>query len=828
MKFALRRKSLIRNSHYIAQSIGAKHPDTRALEVKHLLWDSRQLSTSEGALFFAIRGQNHDGHAFIAELYRKGVRLFVVEHDPQIAYADALYLKVDNSLKALQRLGAKIRQDSKAAHYAVTGSNGKTITKEWLWRLLEGPHKVFRNPKSYNSQIGVPISLWEMEDDTDIAISEAGVSQPGEMEALADILQPIGGIFTNIGSAHGENFPDLPAKVLEKLKLFKGSEFIIYPFDDLQLREVLSAEAAALKAELRPWSFQKREDCAYFEILNRKTDYCRFNFHWEGQVAEFEIPFSDDASLENVGNALYFSLSLGHDKDHLRNCLLQLAPVEMRLQMKKGREQSLIIDDAYNSDLESLRIALHFLDEHGRDRQKILVISDLLQSSFKGEALYAHVRDIVQRYDLEQIYAIGPQLKQFGLGDLRVTYYDSTEAFIQEIHHLDWRDKAVLLKGSRPFEFERIDRRLSLKHHETVLEVYLDRLVHNLNYYRSRLQEGQKLMVMVKAFAYGSGSEEVARVLQFHGVDYLAVAYADEGVALRKAGVYMPIMVLNTETEALFEMIEYNLEPEVYSLLRLKEVAAIASQINKELKIHLKLETGMHRLGFEATDVEEMIEILKANPNLKVVSAFSHLAASDDPQERDFTLGQIRTLSEVSNKIEDSLGYTFLRHIANTGAIEDYPEAYFDMVRLGIGLYGVASHPEEQKKLRLVSELKATVSQVKRVKAGDTVGYGRTWVAPNDTRIAVVSIGYADGFPRSLSNGKGQVLIRGVLYSVVGRVCMDMIMVEVKDAPVTEGDEVLIFGLDLPIQKMAAAMGTIPYEVLTGISSRVKRLYFMS
>ncbi len=828
MKSAPKKRNLIRDSLYIAKAIGAEHPWQESQMVRHLLWDSRQLSTIQGTLFFAIRGQNHDGHAFVDELYNKGLRLFVVEQDPEIAYADALYLKVDNSLKALQALGKRIRLDSKAQFFAVTGSNGKTITKEWLWRLMDGPQKVFRNPKSYNSQIGVPLSLWEMEDNTEVAILEAGLSMPGEMQALQKILGPKAGIFTNIGSAHGENFSNITEKVKEKLSLFTDSEYFVFPYDDKDLKQVLYKQDDLFQLKFKPWSFEAVPGCAQMEILQRKSDYCRFKFHWDDQSALFEIPFGDAASLENVGNALYLALIEGWPVAHLQDRLLQLAPVQMRLQMKRGREQSLLIDDSYNSDLESLRLALHFLDEHGRDRKKILVLSDLLQSSFKGSALYKQVLDIIQRFKLEHIYAIGPRLKQYGLGDLPVSYFDSTEAFIQELHRIDWRDRAILLKGSRPFRFERIDHRLSLKHHETVLEVHLDRLVHNLNYYRGRLMPEQKLMVMVKAFAYGSGSEEVARVLQFHGVDYLAVAYADEGVALRKAGVYMPIMVLNTESEALYEMMEYDLEPEVYSLHRLQEVAEIAQQSNKDLKIHLKLETGMNRLGFTEADLEELAQLLISNPKLRVQSCFSHLAASDDPGEADFTRAQISRFRKMSDFIEEGLDYSFMRHIANTGAIENYPEAYFDMVRLGIGLYGVAAHPEEQEKLRAVSELKATVSQVKKVAKAESVGYGRTWYAEKDTRIAVVSIGYADGFPRSLSNGRGQVKIGSDLFPVVGRVCMDMIMVEIADAEVNEGDEALIFGADLPIQKMAEAIGTIPYEVLTGISSRVKRIYYMA
>lgn len=819
---------MIRTSQYIAKAIGSNHPDREELRVKRILLDSRQLSTSDGTLFFALRGKNHDGHDHLSALIDKGVKLFVVEEVPAEVQAKALFLQVKNSFEALQALAARIRQELDPNLIAITGSNGKTIVKEWLWRLMDGPHKVYRNPKSYNSQVGVPLSLWDLVEDADFGIFEAGISQPGEMANLAKILQPNWGIFTNIGTAHGENFSSQELKIREKLKLFEKAEHLIYPNYHPSLSREIEAFAQDHEISLYPWSFEQQEGAAYFEILNKTSHSCEFNFYWADQQANFSIPFTDEASLQNVGNALYLALLLDYDIAFLQARIQQLQPVEMRLQMKEGREASLIINDAYNSDLESLRIALHSLAAHGKDRERVLVLSDLHQSPFKKEELYEKVAEIVAAFDLERVIAIGGELREFGLKSKQVHYFETTSEFLQAIHQFPWRDRAVLLKGSRYFAFERIDRVLSLKRHETVLEVHLDRLVHNLNFYRSRLRQDQKLMVMVKAFAYGSGSEEVARVLQFHGVDYLAVAYADEGIALRKSGVHMPIMVLNTETEALAEMLEYDLEPEIYSLQRLKEIDALSQNLGQRVAIHLKLETGMHRLGFEAQELDEVLEILQKNSLLKVESAFSHLAASEDPEERDFTLSQISALQEMTEKISMSLGYSFLRHIANTGAIENYPEAYFDMVRLGIGLYGVAAHPEEQKHLRQVTELKATVSQVKRVKAGGTVGYGRTWKASTDSRIAVISIGYADGFPRRLGNGKAQIMIGAKLYPVVGNVCMDMLMVEVGNDAVKEGDEALIFGLDYPIQILAEALETIPYEVLTGISPRVKRLYYMS
>lgn len=817
------------DSLQIAQAIGAIHPERAPQKVVGIVFDSRQFVGGTHQIFFALKGKHHNGHHYIYTLYQQGVRVFVVEELPQDGMEAAIFLQVPNSLQALQDLAKTIRSQVNPQLIAVTGSNGKTVVKEWLYRLLAHQAKAYRSPKSFNSQIGVPLSLWAMPEDTDLGIFEAGISLPGEMQKLQEILKPEGGIFTNIGSAHGENFASLEAKIEEKLQLFSEAKFLVYPADQDLLNQKIRAFAQSRELELKDWSYEPNKASAYLEVISRKVDSCQFRFHTPTQILEAEIPFGDEASLQNAANALYLALSLGYEPADLQKALLALSPVEMRLEMKDGHQNTLLINDAYNSDLESLRVALHFLAEHGRDRPKVLILSDMLQTGLAPDALHAAMSTIISAHNLEAVFAIGAQLKALPLNlSVAAHYFADTDDFLAQMSRYNWQERAILLKGSRVFAFERIDHFLARQRHETVLEIHLNRLVHNLNFYRSRLKPGTRLMVMVKAFAYGAGSEEVARVLAFHGVDYLAVAYADEGVALRKAGIKLPILVLNPEQSALDSFFEYDLEPEIYSFSRLQDFKALAAIRQQRLKIHLKLETGMNRLGFCKAELVELVEALHESSYLELASAFSHLAASDDPAEADFTREQIALYREMTAYLEAHLPQGFLKHIANTGAIEAFPEAYFDMVRLGIGLYGVAAHPQEQAQLLPVAELKATVSQCKKVAKGDSVGYGRSWRAPADGHIAVISIGYADGFSRSLSNGKGVVLIRGKRYPIIGRVCMDMCMIYFGDDGVQEGDEVLIFGEALPVQEMAEAMNTIAYEVLTGISARVKRVYFMA
>ncbi len=818
-----------RDSAQIAFYLGIKHPETPARPVKRILFDSRQFNGSEGQIFFALKGRHHDGHDYLDELYSRGVRVFVVQDLPQASHPDAIFLQVHDSLQALQSLGRKIREEINPELYAITGSNGKTIVKEWLYQITSEHSIAFRSPKSYNSQIGVPLSLWSMPSETQLGIFEAGISMPDEMPLLQDILKPKGGIFTNIGSAHGENFDNQEQKIKEKLQLFREADFVVCPADDPLLMDQIRLFAQGKNLEIYDWSFEKSQARAWLEIKSRQADQCNFSFHTEKETLRCSIPFGDEASIQNAANALYLALLIGVPVEMIEQKLKVLSPVEMRLEMKEGQRDTLLINDAYNSDLESLRVALHFLDEHSRDRDKVLVLSDLIQSGLEPQALSLAVSEIIANHNLDAVYAIGPNLMRHHL-DLAssVLYFNNTEEFLVDLHQFDWQSKAILLKGSRSFAFERIDKVFAQQRHETVMEIHLNRLVHNLNYYRGRLKPDTKLMVMVKAFAYGAGSEEIARVLAFHGVDYLAVAYADEGVALRRVGISLPIMVLNPESAAIDSFFDFDLEPEIYNFKRLEEFVRMSRERETQLKIHLKIETGMNRLGFTENDIPRLLQILQEQAQLQVASAFSHLAASDDPLQGDFTLLQIDRFRRISRLIQSQLDYPILLHIANTGAIEAYPDAYFDMVRLGIGLYGIASHPEEQAQLLPVAELKATISQIRPIEAGETVGYGRTWQADTKDRIAVISIGYADGFSRSLSNGRGAVLIRGKRYPIIGRVCMDMCMIAIGEDPLEEGDEVLVFGADLPVQEMAEAMNTIPYEVLTGISPRVKRVYFMS
>ncbi len=818
-----------RTTRTIYELIDHIPPDHTPIKISRILFDSRQFTDAKEVVFFALKGFNHDGHDYIEELYQKGVRAFVVMDPPEIKHEDAHYAVVYDSFDVLQVMATQLREDINPEVIAVTGSNGKTVVKEWLYRLVADDYKAYRNPKSFNSQLGVPLSVWSMPEDTKLGIFEAGISMANEMQFLEGILKPNAGIFTNIGSAHDINFKCKEDKIKEKLKLFKSVNFLVAPAQDEVMINMVRDFCQEHSVQLFDWSYGASEAVGNLEIIEQRVDHCHFKLHYNWQCFEGEIPFGDEASIQNAVNALCMALMLNVSEEHLETALKKLPAIEMRLEMKEGHQDTLLINDAYNSDFESLRIALHFLKEHGRDRKKVLVLSDMQESGFEPDELCSRISEIVGGEDLERIVAIGPVLSQNHLKlDIPIHYYESTEAFLLDRLRFDWEHRAILLKGSRIFEFERIDRYFARQRHETVMEVHLNRLVHNLNYYRSRLAENTRLMVMVKAFAYGSGSEEIARVLAFHGVDYLAVAYADEGVALRRAGIQLPIMVLNPESAALDSFFDYNLEPEIYSLARFKEFSTLAQERESDLKIHVKLETGMNRLGFTASDLKDFKLALQQQTRLKVASIFSHLAASDDPEEKEFTLSQIEIFKKLSADLESSLDYPVLKHIANTGAIEAYPEAYFDMVRLGIGLYGVAPHPEEQKQLLPVAELKAAVSQIKAVKPGDTVGYGRKWKAETDNRIAIISIGYADGFPRALGEGRGRVLIGGKTYPIIGRVCMDMCMVAIGEDPVQEGDEVLIFGTDLPVQEMARAMDTIAYEVLTSISPRVKRVYFMA
>lgn len=806
--------------------------------VKDILIDSRHLVHTEATLFVAIVTARNDGHRYITEVFERGVRHFLVSGLPESyeQLTGASFILVDNTLEALQRLGAAHRARFNYPVIGITGSNGKTIVKEWLFQLMNRDHKIIRSPKSYNSQIGVPLSVWKMGQENDLAIFEAGISLPGEMEKLEPIIRPTIGIFTNLSHAHDEGFRDSVQKTDEKLKLFVNSETLIYCRDHELVHERVMQNPALEKMVKFTWSRNQEADLQITRIDTGSQTTLTGIFRDEEQ--SITIPFADDASVENAIHCWAMMLFLGYEGRVIPERMKTLAPIAMRLELKEAINRCTLVNDSYNSDINSLEIALDFLNQQTKNKKKTVILSDILQTGRDAESLYREISGILESKGITRIIGIGNEIPgQSGLFHIEKSFFGSTAEFFERFPFSSFRDEAILLKGARVFGFERIGRALQQKSHETILEIRLDALVHNLNYYRSKLSPGTKTMAMVKAFSYGSGSFEIANLLQFHRVDYLAVAYADEGVELRKAGITLPIMVMNPEEESIDLLLQYSLEPEIYNfrVLRMLEKALPETQgeLANPVAVHLKIETGMHRLGFDPSEIDDLIRKLKKNPDLRVQSVFSHLAASEDPNEDDFTRGQIDTLKLISEKIQKGLGYPFLVHILNSAGITRFPEAQMGMVRLGIGLYGVGFNEEEQRNLRNVSTLKTVISQIKKVKAGDTIGYNRKGVANEDKVIAILPIGYADGFSRRLGNGAGKVMINGVAVKTIGNISMDTCMVDLTGlvslpgyTSVSEGDEVIVFGDACPIGNLARDLDTIPYEVLTGISRRVKRVYF--
>jgi Alr-MurF fusion protein len=812
--------------------------------VRELLIDSRRLVHSESALFIALVSGRNDGHKYIPELYGKGVRSFLVSKRNQENirtgisegdYRDAAFIAVSDTLDALQRLGAHHRSRFSIPVIGITGSNGKTIVKEWLFQLMNRDERIVRSPKSYNSQIGVPLSVWRMAPENTLALFEAGISQPGEMEKLERIIRPTIGIFTNIGHAHDEGFRDAKQKIREKLRLFVNCTSIVYCSDHEQIhREMASAKSLA---RARKFTWSRRQD-ADLRILHQSAgpSFTTLKAMYGGKEISVAVPFSDDASIENVIHCWALMLLMDYGQDVIAERMKLLAPIAMRLELKEAINHCSLINDSYNSDINSLGIALDFLNRQTQHSKKTVILSDILQSGREPEDLYGEIAGILGDKGIDRIIGIGPGIsRQAERFPMEKAFFATTDDFLEHFPFSSFRDESVLLKGARVFEFERISRALQQKSHETILEVNLDAMVHNLNYYRSKLPPGTKTMAMVKAFSYGSGSFEIANLLQFHRVDYLAVAYADEGVELRKAGISLPMMVMDPEEESFDLLLRYDLEPEIYSfrVLEMLENALAANQETNGIPvaIHLKIDTGMHRLGFDPSEAGQLAERLKRSPELQVKSVFSHLAASEDPAEDAFTLGQIKTLKETAARIQEQLGYPVLVHIQNSAGITRFPQTGMEMVRLGIGLYGVGFNEEEQHRLRNVSTLKTAISQIKFVKAGETIGYNRKGIAGKDLVIAILPIGYADGFSRRLGNGKGKVLISGRQAPTIGNISMDTCMVDLTEifspsSPVREGDEVIVFGDERPITVLAHDMETIPYEVLTGISRRVKRVYF--
>lgn len=803
-----------------------------SLTVKNLLIDSRKIGTPENSLFFAIKGERNDGHIFIRELYEKGLRAFVVSELPANtgAFAEAVFIRVDDTLAALQALCAYHRSRFDIPVIGITGSNGKTIVKEWLFQLMREDKNIVRSPKSFNSQVGVPLSVWQMSEENDLAVFEAGISRPGEMQRLEEVIRPTIGLITNIGQAHDENFSGQQEKVTEKLKLFSRAGTLIYCKDYLAVNDAVSTDPGLEKLAVFTWSRKTRADLLIGRITKNAAD-TEIQGVYKNDFLRISIPFTDEASIENAIHCWALLLCLGYAQSVIAERMKYLSPVAMRLELKEGINNCSIINDSYNSDLGSLGIALDFLNQQKQHPRKTLILSDILQSGRNEENLYREVAELIHKKGVSRLIGIGEAIsRQADLFQIEKNFYRSTPEFIQQFNNSLFRDETILLKGARAFGFEAISKVIQQKAHETVLEINLNAIVHNLNYFRSRIKPETKIMAMVKAFSYGSGSFEIANILQFHRIDYLAVAYADEGIELRKAGITVPVMVMNPEEQSYDAMLQHNLEPEIYSfrVLSLFEESIRRSErnLNRQIPVHIKLDTGMHRLGFEENDINELIVRIKNNKQLKIRSVFSHLVATDEAEHDAFTLQQIRRFTAMSGQIESHAGYGIMRHILNSAGISRFPDAQFDMVRLGIGLYGIGMNASEQAQLQHVSTLKTSISQIKHIPAGETIGYSRKGIATRDMVIATVPIGYADGLSRKLSNGRGKMMIRGKAAPITGNVCMDMCMIDITDIPVNENDEVIVFGEAYPITEVAKDIGTIPYEVLTGVSRRVKRVYY--
>ncbi|KAA6349186.1 Alanine racemase 1 [termite gut metagenome] len=818
--------------------IDAKRIGNKETTIDWLLTDSRSLCFPEETLFFALRTERNTGTYYIPELYKRGVRNFVITCHPlseepvDIApadFPDSNFLLVSNPLKALQKLAELHRNCFHVPVIGITGSNGKTVVKEWLYQLLAPGHTVVRSPRSYNSQIGVPLSVWQLNENTDLAIFEAGISQPDEMPVLQTIIKPTIGILTSIGSAHQENFSSLYEKCMEKLSLFRDCEAIIYNGDN----ELMSSCIAKILPSIHKiaWSRMNKGNPLFISSVEKKEKETFISYRYSGRDSSFCIPFIDDASIENALNCLATCLYLMMlSPEQINERMARLEPIAMRLEVKEGKNRCILVNDSYNSDLTSLDIALDFLYRRSQDKmlKRTLILSDILESGQGISALYLKVAQLIRSRKIDKIIGVGSDISSAASSfDIEKYFFPDTETLLSSNVFNDLHDEIILIKGSRKFEFDRITEKLELKVHETILEINLGALVDNLNYYRSKLKPQAKTICMVKASAYGAGAHEVAKTLQEHRVDYLAVAVADEGSDLRKAGITASIMIMNPELSAFKMMFDYKLEPEIYNFRLLD---ALIKEAEKEgithFPIHIKIDTGMHRLGFAPTDIPQLVDSLKGQNTVIPRSVFSHLAGSDSKEFDSFTRQQIATFDKASTELQKVFPHKILRHICNSAGIERFPEAQFDMVRLGIGLYGV--NPIDNSVIHNVSTLKTTILQIRDVPANETVGYSRKGKLTRLSRIAVLPIGYADGLNRHLGNGNGYCVVNGKHAPYIGNICMDVCMIDVTDIDCKEGDKAVIFGNNLPVTVLSDTLKTIPYEILTSISERVKRIYYVS
>ena len=805
----------------IAKICGGTLKGNSKTTIKNFLTDSRNLTSPEAVIFIAIKTEKNNGHQFIKELIDSGVKAFLVNEEEiemnTLLSNEVSFISVKDTLVALQTLARHHRSLFNIPVIGITGSNGKTIVREWLYQSLKQDHSICRSPKSFNSQIGVPLSVLNLDAAHTLGIFEAGISKPGEMKLLQEIIQPTITVLTSLGSAHDEGFKERYEKLQEKLLLATHSDTVV----------INGVDKKEIYPQILPKTILLNKEGENDMQYSFKNDLLQLQGHSPIQLS---VPFHDDASIQNIASCVQVLRIMGLNDKTIQERVLQLQPVALRLEIKNGIANSLIVNDFYNSDLDSLKIALTFLKQQNRRKKKAVVISDIEQSGMPDNILYREIANLLSSSKADLVVGIGKKISNFRyLLKSDSLFFENTEEFIQQFHKISYRfsDAAILLKGARSFGFEKISNLLQLKSHDTVFELNLNKLSSNINHYKMLIGEKVKLMCMVKAMGYGGGGSELARTLQHLGVHYLAVAYADEGVELRESQIHLPIMVMSPEGEAYEDIIQYNLEPEIYSFKTLNEFCRTLDHVGyaSAFPIHLKLDTGMHRLGFEEKEIDELIELLKTSSQVKIQSVFSHLAASDNPELDEFSKMQINSFEKSCEKIEKASGYKFAKHICNSGAITRFKEAHFDMVRLGIGMHGIGVNEEEQKKLENTGALRTRISQIKNVKVGESVGYNRNGKAEKDLVIATIPIGYADGFNRSCGNGKAGVYIGGKYCKTIGNICMDMSMIDITGLKCEEGQEVVVFENNAQLRTLAESMGTITYEVLTGVSGRVKRVY---
>ncbi|MFC3880015.1 bifunctional UDP-N-acetylmuramoyl-tripeptide:D-alanyl-D-alanine ligase/alanine racemase [Algoriphagus namhaensis] len=796
--------------------------------VTNVAIDSRQVVRATETLFVALQGAKASGELFIPDLISLGVKAFLVSKsfdENKIRKDEGLiFIAVPDTREALQKIAAFQRKQFKKPLLGITGSNGKTIVKEWLGQVLSEEYTVGKSPKSYNSQVGVPLSIFGLSAYHQVAILEAGISKPGEMDALENMIQPHLGIFTNIGSAHDEGFPSRKAKIWEKLKLFKRSKFVIYQKNDSELSNSIEQEFSADR--LISWGDEP--GATFVRSVKKLEQGTRIVLLKEDlEMLTFKVPFSDSASLENITHVLVAALTLGEQSTKIQQALDHLKPVEMRLTLKDGANESLLIDDTYSNDLAGLRVALDFMKLQRPKKRRVVILSDVLQHG-AVEEVYSEISGLLSEYEIDQVYAVGKEVHRISsAGSMEIALFETTQDLLQGISPNDFQEDLILITGARVFGFERVVNFLQRRIHGTTLEINLNALTHNFNFYKKQLKPQTKVMVMVKAFAYGGGAAEIANHLQSMGADYLAVAFTDEGVALREEGITLPIMVLNPVKESLLLCQQYDLEPVVFSPSFLRFTAALTQKEKIELSIHLDFDTGMHRLGFDESELADLGEILLANPQLELKSIYTHLAGADEEVHKEYSIQQLETFARIKEKLKLMLSIAPLAHALNSAGILAFPSFQFDMVRLGIGLYGVEVTGKNEGALKPISTLKTTISQIKEIPPGGTIGYSRKGVLPDGGRIATLAIGYADGYDRRFSNGGGFVLIHGQKAPIIGNVCMDMCMVNLEGIAAQEGDEAIVFGPEVSLSDLAKGIGTIPYELLTNISTRVKRVYYL-